>query len=169
MLHALILIYTHSTDPLPPVQLSRRARLNASVFSSTIHLICYFQRLVDIICKDYILNSYVCLLEYNLKKSEDFYTMYKNANWNGSRLAFTCLRIQEDVDSRIGCISCPSLWGAKNAQMGGSHIATLVAQHTLPYLGAAPPPLDDWRPTSDIIDWQIVREESIELDWGLRM
>ena len=86
-------------SPLPPVQLSRRARLNASVFSSTIHLICYFQRLVDIMCGDDIHNSYSCLPEYNLKKSEDFYTMYKNAISSGSRLAFTCLRIQEDVDS----------------------------------------------------------------------
>ena len=46
-------------------------------------------------------------------------------------------------------------------------VGATLPQHTLPYLVAAPPPLDDWRPTSDIIDWQIVREESIELDWSL--
>ena len=85
--------------PSPLSNSHDRARLNASVFSSTIHLICYFQRLVDIICRDDTTNSYICRLEYNLNKSEDFYTMYKKAILSGFCLAFTCLRIQEDVDS----------------------------------------------------------------------
>ena len=57
--------------------------------------------------------------------------------------------------------------------MGGSRIATLLAWwlNTPCHIWwpPLPLPLDDWRPTSDIIDWQIVREESIELNWSLRM
>ena len=121
MPHALILIYTHSSSP-PPVQVSNshQSEIERICFCSTIHLICFFQPLVDIIWRDDIHKSYSCLLENNLKI---FTQCMKNAILSGSRLAFTCLRIQEDVDSHW-CISCPSLWGAKNAQMGGSHIAT---------------------------------------------
>ena len=97
MPHALILIYTHSSSP-PPVQVSNshQSEIERICFCSTIHLICFFQPLVDIIWRDDIHKSYSCLLENNLKI---FTQCMKNAILSGSRLAFTCLRIQEDVDS----------------------------------------------------------------------
>ena len=116
-------------------------------------------------CWGNIHNSYICLLEYNLKNSEDFYTMYKKCYFKW--LSFGLHVSAHTRRRRLTLVAF--LAPAFEARRMHRWVGATLPQHTLPYLVAAPPPLDDWRPTSDIIDWQVVREESIELDWSLRM